>query len=809
MSIQSRSHQYGTVFENWQIQDLLGQGSGGKTAVFRLKRIDSPRGQSALKVVNLIEERGKFDSMPACVKKDYETAREECKTSALQEVWLMDDLQGNTNIVDYLDHTFVDWRDENGFGCDMLIRMELLKDLRGEITKRIRTNSTFPEDEIIKIGRDICAALVLCHGKGILHRDIKPENIFINSDGNYKLGDFGVSRILSSAPTAMASTGIGTPEYAAPEQFTGRHDKRIDIYSLGLVLYELSNGNKLPFASNSYVKPIDVQRRQLGEPLPPLKNISKEFACVILKACAYKKEDRYQTAEEFLAELNSLVGVRPHPTAKKVTPGESIESTSPEVRRYITQRATADEVNRAGQHNTIPATDSRETPSRRVPHRREKIKIPKGLLISLICLLIVGIGITVSLSMISTAEQEAITGYLNEADTLAVSSDYVAALEKIEEGLGEYPDSTELQAKKDDYITAIDEHISEIIAEADTLARSLNYEGAISFINTGLTTYPGSEILQKKKLEYTDALNAQAKANTLAEAASFAQSCDFVSAIRLIEKAMENNNDDADYQNAYAKYCDEYKTYAFSSADSLAAAGDYLGAIEVIEQVSAELGMTESFAIKMQSYEEKFVAEAIKQVDALIADEDYTAAETNLDVALKEFPDNQLLKEEQNLLEKAKLVVYLFDKKPYMVEDAIGHSRNNDRDTHWSTSGWFMPDGFRMCCGGVYYSKGLHLTADETKQTKVFYNLNGEYSVLRGKIAFEDLTIKRVDHSYIINFYGDGSLLKRYTIYKGDLPIDVEIPLEYCKKLTIEFVCPDGDTSHAPDINLVDFILKY
>ena len=64
---------------------------------------------------------------------------------------------------------------------------------------------------------------------------------------------------------------------------------------------------------------------------------------------------------------------------------------------------------------------------------------------------------------------------------------------------------------------------------------------------------------------------------------------------------MENNNDYADYQNAYAKYCDEYKTYAFSSADSLAAAGDYLGAIEVIEQVSAKLGMTESFTIKMQS----------------------------------------------------------------------------------------------------------------------------------------------------------------------------------------------------------------
>lgn len=302
MSIQSRSHQYGTVFENWQILELLGQGSGGKTAVFRLKRIDSNRGQSALKVVNLIEERGDCDTMPAHLKKEYEAAREECKASALQEVWLMDDFQGNTNIVDYLDHKFVDWTDESGFGCDMLIRMELLKDLRGEI----RSGKTFSEPDIIKIGCDICQALILCHGNGILHRDIKPENIFINRNGNYKLGDFGISRIISNAPMSMASTGIGTPEYAAPEQTSGKYDKRVDIYSLGLVLYELSNHFHLPFAKSSYVRPDDVNMRMAGVPLTPPVTASEGFAGVILKACAYKVEDRYQTAQEFLAALSSL-----------------------------------------------------------------------------------------------------------------------------------------------------------------------------------------------------------------------------------------------------------------------------------------------------------------------------------------------------------------------------------------------------------------------------------------------------------------------------------------------------------------------
>ena len=283
----------------------LGQGSNGKTAVFRLKRIDSHRGQSALKVVNLIEDRGDYESLPELLKKDYEAARKECKDSALNEVDMMADFQGNTNIVDYLDHKFVDWTDESSFGCDMLIRMELLKDLRGEI----RSGKAFTESEIIKIGTDICQALILCHETGIIHRDIKPENIFVNRNGNYKLGDFGISKILDSSPLAVASTGIGTPPFMAPEQISGKYDRRIDIYSLGLVLYELSNQSRLPFAKTSYVTHEDIARRMAGVPLPSPIAASEGLAKIILKACAYKADDRYQTAQEFLAALSALGGV--------------------------------------------------------------------------------------------------------------------------------------------------------------------------------------------------------------------------------------------------------------------------------------------------------------------------------------------------------------------------------------------------------------------------------------------------------------------------------------------------------------------
>ncbi len=90
MSIESRSRQYGKVFDHWQIKEILSPGSGRKTAVFRLVRSDSTRGVSALKIVNLIEERGDINELPDFRRREYETAREECSRNAEQEVWLMD-----------------------------------------------------------------------------------------------------------------------------------------------------------------------------------------------------------------------------------------------------------------------------------------------------------------------------------------------------------------------------------------------------------------------------------------------------------------------------------------------------------------------------------------------------------------------------------------------------------------------------------------------------------------------------------------------------------------------------------------------
>ncbi len=379
MSIESRSRQYGKVFDHWQIRDCIGGGSQGKTAVFRLTRVDSSRGVSALKIVNLIEERGRFDEMSDFHKKEYEAAREECSRSAEQEVWLMDELRGNTNIVDYLDHTFVDWAEEDCFGRDLLIRMELLKDLRSEL----REGRIFPEAEVLKIGRDICTALILCHNKNILHRDVKPENIFRNKDGAYKLGDFGVSRVLDARPGAVASTGIGTYEYWPSEQMTGSYDKRVDIYSLGLVLYELSNRNRLPFAASTYVTGKEVSLRLSGAPMKEPTEVSPALSRVILKACAFRPEDRYQSAEEFLKALDWLSGkekpanhmVAPEPRLQASARFETVPARPDAVpkKAFETQPARGSE-----SFETIPAQPERTTSGsylKEPKHRKKKGKL--------------------------------------------------------------------------------------------------------------------------------------------------------------------------------------------------------------------------------------------------------------------------------------------------------------------------------------------------------------------------------------------------------------------------------------------------
>ena len=397
MSIKSRYRNNSTVFDHWVIGEQIGSGSNGRTAVFRVRHRESAQEESALKVISIIEEDGQYYRFSDFRRQEYVKEMNRRTALALEEVKLLNTLRGHTNIVSYEDRITKPWDSADAFGVDLLIRMELLQDLR----KKINSGVVFPESEIIKIGKDICNALMLCHRKNILHRDIKPENIFFNKYGAYKLGDFGVSRILKDCPGAKASTGIGTPEYVAPEQISGKYDYRVDIYSLGLVLYELSNGNHLPFATSSYVKEEDIQRRLAAKELPKPANASAELAKVILKACALKPEDRYQTAKEMAEALNGITPIQKKPAPAKPQRSESEKKNAPSYKTEPARPGKPDGQKTNGKsYETEPAKPKEHAKDGSVTPRPKR-RFKKGAVLIVLCLIVGLINFNTLIAMVA------------------------------------------------------------------------------------------------------------------------------------------------------------------------------------------------------------------------------------------------------------------------------------------------------------------------------------------------------------------------------------------------------------------------
>jgi serine/threonine-protein kinase len=163
-------------------------------------------------------------------------------------------------------------------------------------------------ERAIDIAMDVCRALDAAHAQGVIHRDIKPGNIMLTPRGDVKVADFGIARVVTTAETvAQTAAVLGTASYLSPEQAQGQPvDGRTDIYSLGCVLYEMVTGRP-PFLGDS---PVAVASKQvLEQPGPPSKlnrDVSPDLDAVILRALAKNPANRYQSAEEFRADLERV-----------------------------------------------------------------------------------------------------------------------------------------------------------------------------------------------------------------------------------------------------------------------------------------------------------------------------------------------------------------------------------------------------------------------------------------------------------------------------------------------------------------------
>ena len=180
--------------------------------------------------------------------------------------------------------------------------------VEGETIRSLLTRiGVFGLRSALEIASQICSGLREAHAQGIVHRDLKPENLMIDRKGNVKIMDFGVARVFAGSTMSTLGLLVGTPAYMAPEQVEGGDvDQRADIYSLGLILYEMFTGS-VAFKADT---PVGVAYKQVHEVATPPRsidpNISENLQNVILRCIEKEPERRFQTIEQLQSALSNL-----------------------------------------------------------------------------------------------------------------------------------------------------------------------------------------------------------------------------------------------------------------------------------------------------------------------------------------------------------------------------------------------------------------------------------------------------------------------------------------------------------------------
>jgi len=241
-------------------------------------------------------------------------------------------------------------------------------------------NERIPSHQVARLLKALTAALDYAHEQGVIHRDIKPGNIMLHgkadeialdkpltSDVEAVITDFGLVRIEHAASQTASGMVSGTPSYMSPEQARGdKTDHRTDIYSVGVVLYEMLAG-RVPFEADSTMS---VMYMQINEPPPPVPGVSPAVQAVMNRALAKKPDDRYQTCREMALDFFLAFGM----TAEAETIIETLPADSP--------RRTKD---------AIKPVELKPAASKPKPANRKPVWIGVGIF-TLVCLLVVGFG---------------------------------------------------------------------------------------------------------------------------------------------------------------------------------------------------------------------------------------------------------------------------------------------------------------------------------------------------------------------------------------------------------------------------------
>ena len=281
-------------------------GAGGFGTVYKVSKTNAAGTYvRALKHVTLPSKK-QYASVLASMGGDYAKADDYFSgvlSDILGEIRILSTLSesGTQNIVRYYENDIIETQSPKTY--EVYILMEYLTPFPDYYESK-----QFTVKEAIRLGKDILAALISCHGKNIIHRDIKDDNIFVSSEGIYKLGDFGVSKALKDK--TRAESVKGTPNFIAPEVYLGKekYDNTVDLYSLGIVLYKLLNKSRVPFLPefpatySTEDEDLAFEARMTGK-TPDLPVCAKNALGEAVLKAIMPREQRYSSANEFLEAL--------------------------------------------------------------------------------------------------------------------------------------------------------------------------------------------------------------------------------------------------------------------------------------------------------------------------------------------------------------------------------------------------------------------------------------------------------------------------------------------------------------------------
>jgi len=268
-------------FGDYEIESVLGKGAMGMVYLARDRRIGR---RVALKTVQ-VQQQFEDESEATEFYQRLQREAEVCGAMQHPNIVTLYEPGYENNVISFLATEWVDG--------------ESLRD-------RLKRSKPLPLADALRIGEDILRGLTYAHAKGVVHRDIKPANILLSTEGQAKIADFGIARPVDSTLTAVGSM-LGTPNYMSPEQVKCADvTERSDIFSVGVVLYEMLTGVK-PFSAPD----VSSILRNVVERVPPLasevnKDVPEPIGRFVAHLFAKAPEDRFGTAAEAFAELKAL-----------------------------------------------------------------------------------------------------------------------------------------------------------------------------------------------------------------------------------------------------------------------------------------------------------------------------------------------------------------------------------------------------------------------------------------------------------------------------------------------------------------------